>query len=455
MNDAVNKKLPLSWWRRALLVMVLGAMALLAFLVLADYLAERQLGNEIIKISRASEPITFLDIVPRSAGEGAAPYYIEALTSIPPGSLENLNKVNTFYRKSIIFLPANQFPGEINEKVAQDLAKLQPVLEKFDKAADLPLSSFDIGIEQGMKVCTNTLNRVQSAALLLSLRTLHLVLQGEDDAAADSAITTLKMTRVLDSYPTMVLHTAKAFLVTNACQDIHLLLERAHPSEKSLAKLQDALSQTIPADTLERMFFAERAYQLEMARNLLPNNIASRFLQDKVPPLPERLSLPSSRWGRFRVRHASVRYLRDMAKLIALAHRPWPQPLDTAVVTNESLPTKKPTSLLSDSGMFIRLTAETLAFVRCTVLTIAVERYRLQHGKLPNALDDLRPAYIDSSPPDPFTGKELLFSRDEEAYVVYSVGANRKDDGGSTTRKPSENAPLDCGLRIRLHKPEQ
>ena len=457
MNDAVNKKQPLSWWRRALLVMVLIAMAVLAFLILADYVVERQLGNEIVRISRAAEPITFLDLQPdinqSGTGEDAAPYYEEALSSIPPGDLENLNKVNTFYRKSIISLPANQFPGEINETVAQNLAKLQPVLEKFDKAGDLPLSRFDIGIEQGLQVCKTRLNSVQTAALLLSLRTLHLILQGEDDAAVDSVVTMLKMIRVLDSCPTMVLHAAKAIFVANACQDIHLLLEHAHPSEKSLAKLQDALSQTIPTNTLERMFFAERAYQLEMARNLLPDNVASRFLQDKVPPLPERLSLPSSRWGRLRIRQASVRYLRNMAELIAAARRPWPQPLD-ATAADAPPPTEKPSGLLSSGAVFIRLTAETVALVRCTILTIAVERYRRQYGELPAALDDLRPAYIDSLPFDPFTGKELLFTRDEQAYVIYSVGANRRDDGASTIRKPDEGTPLDSGLRIRLQKPE-
>jgi hypothetical protein len=462
MNDAVNKKQPLAWWRRALLALVLTAMALLAFLILTDYLVERQLGNEIIKISRKNEPITFLDLQPSinqgSTGEDAAAYYQEALSSVPLSDLENLSKLNTFYRKSIISLPANQFPSEIYEKVTQDLAKLQPVLEKFDKAGTLPLSRFDIGLEHGMQICKTHLNNVQAAVLLLSLRMLHLILQGEDNAAVDSVVTTLKLIRVLDSYPTMVLHTAKLLIVANACQDIHLLLEHAHPSEKSLAKLQDALSQTIPANTLERMFFAERAYQLEIGRNLLPDNIASRFLQDNVPPLPERLSLPSSRLGRLRLRQASVRYLRDMAKLIAAAQRPWPQPLD-ATANNMpppmgQVPTEKPIGLLSGGAVFIHLTAETLALVRCTILTIAIERYRRQHGELPASLNDLCPAYIDSLPLDPYTGKELLFSRNEETYVVYSVGANRKDDGGSTIRKAKEVHPLDCGLRIRLRKPE-
>ncbi len=457
MKETVSEKQPLAWWRRILLILVLIAIALLVFLILADYLAEKRLGSEIIRISRVSEPISLhdlrTDLDPSKTSNDAALYYQEALSNITTGDLENLSKVNTFYRKNIVSLPANQFPSEIHEKIAQDLAKLQPVLEKFDKASTLPLSQFDIGIEQGMRICRNRLNSVQTASLLLSLRTLHLVLQDEDDAAADSVVSMLKMMRVLDSSPTMVLHTAKMVFVANACRDIHLLLEHAQPSEKSLVRLQSALSQTIPPNTLEKAFFAERAYQLEVARDLLPANIASRFLQGKNPPLPERLFLPSSRWGRLRVRQKSVSYLRDMAKLIVVANNPWPQPLD-ATSPNASLMSGKPSGLLLHGAAFIRLTAEILALVRCTVLTIAVERYQYQHGELPTVLDDLCPAYIGSLPLDPFTGQELLFSRNDETFVIYSVGANRLDDGGSTIREVDGNDPLDCGLSIHLNRPE-
>jgi hypothetical protein len=468
MKDAANNKQPLAWWRRALLALVLAVMALLAVSIFADYLVEKQLGNEIIKISKASEPITFSDIVRHSpqgeggllpdsnqiAAEDAAAIYTEVLSSIPASNLENLNQINTFYRKSIISLPANQFPSEVSEKVTQDMAKLQPVLEKFDKAAALPLSQFDIGIEQGMQACRIRLNSVQAAVLLLSLRTLHFIQQDENNAAADSAVTTLKLTRVLDSCPTIVVHTAKLLFVANISQDIHLLLEQAAPSEKYLIKLQDALSQTIPPDTLERMFFAERTYQLEVARNLLPSNITSRFLQDKIPHLPERLSLPSSRWGRLRVRYASIRYLRDMAKLIAAARRPWPQPFDDTAIADSLFPTQKSARVLTSGAAFINLTAETTALVRCTVLAISIERYQRQHAKLPGSLNDLIPAYINSLPLDPFTGKNLLFSSDEESYVVYSTGTNRKDDGGSTIRKADDVHPLDLGLRVRLRRSE-
>ena len=86
----------------------------------------------------------------------------------------------------------------------------------------------------------------------------------------------------------MLLYSVKTTFVAHACQDIYLLLEYGHLSERSLAKLQKLLSETMPDDALERMFFAERVYQIKLGRVLMPENITSLFLQDKTPDLPVR-----------------------------------------------------------------------------------------------------------------------------------------------------------------------
>jgi uncharacterized protein YfaT (DUF1175 family) len=36
-------------------------------------------------------------------------------------------------------------------------------------------------------------------------------------------------------------------------------------------------------------------------------------------------------------------------------------------------------------------------------------------------------------PVDPFTGKQLVYRREGEGFVVYSLGSNLKDDGGRST----------------------
>jgi len=456
MNEISNKKQPLPWWRRILLALVLTAMASFIFLLLADYLAKRQLGDEISKITKAGQPITFLDLLdntePSNIDQDAARYYAEAISNMPLNELENLKRLNIFYRKNIISLPAKQFPSDAREKITQNLADLQPLFEKLDNAALLPLSRFDIGIQQGIQVYKNHLNLVETAVLLLSVRTLNLIVSGKDDAAADSAISLLKLLRIFDTFPTMVLNANKNIFVNHACQDIHLLLEYGRPSENSLQKLQKTLAETIKTNTMEKMFLVERIYQTEIGRNLIPRNIASQLLQPNAPNLPERLSLPTSSFGRLRMRRKAVQFFRDIAKLITISRRPWPDPLDTIVNLSQS--TQKPTTLISNAATFVCLTAKSLAIAHCTILAVATERYRLSHDQLPASLNDLSPEYIDSLPPDPFTGKNLLFRYDEQAYLIYSVGDNRQDDSGSIIPKPDKKTPLDYGLRIPLQKPQ-
>jgi hypothetical protein len=62
---------------------------------------------------------------------------------------------------------------------------------------------------------------------------------------------------------------------------------------------------------------------------------------------------------------------------------------------------------------------------------IAVERYRLANGRLPNQLRDLTPTFLPAVPADPFDGKPLRYKPLAKGYVVYSVGEDREDNGGT------------------------
>ena len=66
---------------------------------------------------------------------------------------------------------------------------------------------------------------------------------------------------------------------------------------------------------------------------------------------------------------------------------------------------------------------------------LAIERFRLQQGQLPDALNELAPKFIDAVPKDPFDGAPLRYKRLARGYVVYSVDADGHDDGG---REPPE-----------------
>lgn len=69
------------------------------------------------------------------------------------------------------------------------------------------------------------------------------------------------------------------------------------------------------------------------------------------------------------------------------------------------------------------------AHIEATKASVAVLRYRNDHGKVPQSLQALVPYYLLSVPIDPFDGNELRYSA-EKGYV-YSVGTNFNDDGGA------------------------
>jgi hypothetical protein len=452
-----ENKQPLPLWRRIALALVIAAMAGVLGLMLMAYIAEIQFCGEIRKISKAGEPTKFPDSLTGRTGtqtsEDANGYYVDTLRQLRPADAANLMQVNLFYRTNMASLPAGQFPGDLREKVTDNITKAKPILDNLDKGAQLTLPDFDIGVTLGSQVCKARLDSAQCAVFLSSLRTLDLILAGKGDAAADSIISTLQLTRVFDTCPTMSVHGRKLICVGLACGDIQLLLAKCPPSENQLSRLQMLLEKTFPPDSLKRALEGERVYQLEIARNLIPRSIASKYLMADTPPLPERLAAPPFTWHRMRMFSMSAKYLRDMAWLIKISSQPWPGPLDELNAVKPKSPTK-PSGLIPAVSVLSRLTAETLAVVRCTTSAIAIERYRLQNGHLPDTLADICPTYIKSIPPDPFTGKTLFYIRDDQSYVVYSTGANCADDGGIITGKAGEQAALDTGIRIRHASPK-
>ena len=81
-------------------------------------------------------------------------------------------------------------------------------------------------------------------------------------------------------------------------------------------------------------------------------------------------------------------------------------------------------------------TAEKAAWAQTSVdlarVAIALERYRLAHGKYPETLDALAPQFMAKLPHDVINGQPLKYRRtDDASFVLYSVGWNEQDDGGT------------------------
>lgn len=65
------------------------------------------------------------------------------------------------------------------------------------------------------------------------------------------------------------------------------------------------------------------------------------------------------------------------------------------------------------------------------VIGLAAKRYQIATGSFPRKLENLVPEYVDHVPADPFGDGAMHMKRDGNDLVLYSAGADCRDDGGA------------------------
>ncbi len=82
--------------------------------------------------------------------------------------------------------------------------------------------------------------------------------------------------------------------------------------------------------------------------------------------------------------------------------------------------------------------AQSSAVIQTARTAVAVKRYQLKHGKLPDQLSELSPVFLESPPIDPCDGQPLRMLVTDQTITIYSVGKDQTDDGGVKTNNFDE-----------------
>jgi hypothetical protein len=236
------------------------------------------------------------------------------------------------------------------------------------------------------------------------------------------------------------------YLIGSACQSIGL--RQAEKNSRSLApaELESALSRLERIDAqgtrLADVLRFERRYNLYILRESL---ITGRDPAD-VGPAPDDedrragLMLYPAGWE---YREAD-RFHRD---LIAEAERPY---LQRRPVREPASPAAKIIApVVADIEQVYVRNEAVFNLVR---LQMALEIARGRKGEYPDALGELQT--LQALPDDPFSGRPFLYRRRAKDYLLYSVGPDRKDDGGkplSVTTSFSDKVPVGDYVAGRLY----
>jgi hypothetical protein len=246
----------------------------------------------------------------------------------------------------------------------------------------------------------------------------------------------------------------------NSCIDTALrlsdyVLAHGEVAEETLKSFQSLLESRSPRD-IENHLRMERARVLWFLLNnpsipadrhapYFPEEVAHLDLKyNGVPGLPdlEELlfcaqtdNLDSQGW-------AIVQLLTECidgtsTKLSAPTPRGWGTPLRSQL-----------DYYLASTQQYALYYANLLCQIRATILAAALERYRLRHGSWPGKLESLVPEFIGSLPLGVFDGKPFVYKRLENGVVVYTVGSDKMDRGGSFARSRWYMGRNDIGVRL-------
>jgi hypothetical protein len=80
-------------------------------------------------------------------------------------------------------------------------------------------------------------------------------------------------------------------------------------------------------------------------------------------------------------------------------------------------------------------------------LAVACTAYKAKHGKYPEKVAGLAPEFVVEVPLDPYDGRPLRLRRVKGGVVLYSIGRDRKDDGGLAWDEKKQQGDLVFRLR--------
>lgn len=453
-------------WIRRLAIYVLPLLAAFCGLAAWDYIETRRLTREIDAIVARGEPITrFGRLSNRSEdvgekGEDADHMYAAAamLSLARDGGNESLAARHPLAIHSK-FMPVREWVnGAAQEPAFSGLGAAKQMLEAewndplrlVDKAAAMRHSREDSASEFSGRI-----SGLYNLSRLVSSRTIGLSLAGQGEAAVDSAISAIRLRRAIPPSQRWLTWTA---------HDVPVILSLSKPSEQALSRLQATLAREEDPDGPIRDFIETRGRLL--------NDVWLRFYRVQPgTPLPPAFPvelLPSPQMRPLITREL-VRSLRAWAELLEIARKPWPERAKLAApekyrYAGEQFNRGGINGVLAAVSIFRQtLVPDLLVYDRGSQVAVAIERYRRAHdGAVPATLNELIPRFLQTIPEDPVLGEPLRFRALPDGYVVYSVGPDGKDDGGTQLRQTPMGAKYfqtafpsgaDMGIRVRIPHP--
>lgn len=306
--------------------------------------------------------------------------------------------------------------------IAHHLEQNADALALIHEAAAIPESRWPVDCLHGYGIDLSHLHQVRTCAELLMLEAMYKAEHGDSEGAAKAVLSTIGVVNSIAQEPVLRTQEVRAALLGASGTALEQTLNRTALKDAQLARIKQALREAEDTDGFVRGLVGERC----MAADVI------RHSADQMP-MEKPFMLMREVIGLNAVDTAVV--LESFEAMIAAAKTPLDDRLEAARSISgfhDALPGYCALSRLvvPDISFAIKANIRAGTQLRVARVGLAVERYRLTHGELPESLDDLVPEFIDAVPKDPFGDGPVKYKLLENGFMVYSIGVDEEDDGG-------------------------
>ena len=382
----------------------------------------------------------------RAAGYPATPAELDAWYTIP-ASVENgadyIVDAFSWYQKLLgaadqdlaqkvysAELPARTEPVDETTKnlIAQHISDNQRALELLHKGAAAEHSRYPVDFTAGFDALMPYLSEIRDSARLLKLEAVLHAENGEPQLATDSVICGFGLARSLAKEPMLVSQLVRIACQALAISALEQVINRTKLTDQQLAELGNCIANAEDLSDMSTGFVGERCMGISIFKE--PESIGPGVVGGM--PAGPLLSLYRATGLADKSALLYLDFMDDYIRIFQLPLHEREKEADEIAAKVEATP-KIYILLHTFMPAFSRVTTidiRSIAQLRTGRAGLAIQRYRLAAGKLPDALADLVPTYLDAVPSDPFDGNDLRYNKIATGFVVYSIGEDRSDDGG-------------------------
>ncbi|OHB64715.1 MAG: hypothetical protein A2Y76_06510 [Planctomycetes bacterium RBG_13_60_9] len=434
MNSEISRqhrRFRLKGWH----VILLAVAVLVGALCLYVVIRRGETARRLAALCAAGYPTSMAELAEYNklpAGTAnAAEVYLEGFAAyVPPLDGANMPHLGTAQWPQ----RGSPLPEPMVKAIAQCLADNQQCLSLLHEAAGIQDCDYDWDWRQYAPTGFTQLADVRHCAQLLTLGEVYYAQAGDPNTALRCVEDGLRLADSLRREPALIHYLVRVACIGLVLGNLDRSLSATAFTDRQLARLNEIVMATDGTLDLTQALITERCIMLETCKNpfllagtgqgpgprMLPGmtGMGISDILNYTDDCVEASRLPpAERLTRFRAatkKAEDLSFVHVMIKMLAPA-----------------------------MGRVAELDLRTRAGIDLARTALAIERYRLATGKVPEKLEELVPQYIKEVPTDPFDGKPIRYKRTEPGYLLYSILEDGQDNGGRERGPTNRNQPYD------------